>query len=128
MSNINQLELSLDIKQNSDLSYSFQYNVKMSNGAFVKLEGINLSEESIITISLSHKSLYQFEIQECLIPCGQQTLTGKVTEKSGEKQVILHDLDNDKKPTDYNFIIIAINKASGEQVVCDPQIRNVKTD
>ena len=123
----NHIRLLLKIKQNHDHSHSFQYLCRMENGVVVNLQGLVISEPTIMTVELDSATSTNFDITQCLIPCGQKTLTAEIKEVDGQKLVVLVDKDNEEKPEEYNFIIIAVNQHTSKQVVCDPQIRNKGT-
>jgi hypothetical protein len=96
----------------------------MESGAVVNLQGLVIAEPTKITLELDSATNANFDITQCLIPCDQKTLTAEIKHVDGKKVVTLIDRDNEKDPEDYNFIIIAVNLHTREQVVCDPQIRN----
>jgi hypothetical protein len=100
----------------------------MGNGVEVNLEGLIVSEPTKITVQLSNVSSASYVITECLIPCDQKTITAKISDiddgTQKNKIVTLIDRDNERVPEDYNFVIIAKNRQTLEQIVCDPQILN----
>jgi hypothetical protein len=100
----------------------------MDNGVVVKLEGLVISEPTIITVQLADVTNASYIITECLIPCGQQTVTANIHDVNGTKMVTLADKDDEIGPKSYNFVIIANDKLTGEQIVCDPQARNKGKD
>jgi hypothetical protein len=100
----------------------------MDNGVVVNLEGLFISQPTIITVQLTNVTNASYVITECLIPCGQQTVTANISEVNGLKTVTLADQDNEIGPKSYNFVLIANDKQTGEQVVCDPQARNKGKD
>lgn len=65
-----------------------------------------------------------YVITQCLIPCDQKTVTASIRDINGSQVVTLTDKDNETGPKSYNFVIIANDKQTGEQIVCDPQARN----
>ncbi len=125
----NKITLLLAITQNNDNTYKYKYLNRMSSGVEVNLEGLYISEPTEITVQLISPSSTTYEIVECLIPCDQETVTAEITElfdRNGKKYqtVTIIDRDNEPEPEDYNFVIIAKNQHTDEQIVCDPQIRN----
>lgn len=120
----NHINLFLKITQNNDKKYSYQYLCRMENGVEVNLQGLIISEPTKITVALTHVTSAGYIITECLIPCDQKTVTAKIDDVNGNQIVTLIDRDNEREPEDYNFIIIAKNRHTHEQIVCDPQIHN----
>jgi hypothetical protein len=120
----NNINLFLKITQNNDKTYSYQYLCRMDNGVEVKLEGLIISQPTKITVQLTNLTNAGYLITECLIPCDQKTITATINDVDTNKIVTLIDRDNERVPEDYNFIIIAKNRHTHEQIVCDPQIRN----
>ena len=123
----NHINLYLNITKNSDHSYSYQYLCCMKNGVLVNLEGMIISKATQITVSLTNYTSGGYSIAECLIPCDQKTVTATIDQESINPIVTIIDRDNEAMPKDYNFVIIAINKHTQEQIVCDPQIQNKGT-
>ena len=124
----NNINLFLKINQNSDKSYNYQYLCRLDNGVEVNLQGLIISEPTQITVQLSNLTQASYVITECLIPCDQNTVTAQIEEACGNQIVTLIDLDNEREPEDYNFIIIAQNRHTHEQMVCDPQVHNKGKD
>lgn len=120
----NHIDLYLKINQNNDNSYNYQYLCRLDNGVEVNLQGMVISEPTQITVQLTNLSHAGYKITECLIPCDQKTVTAKITECDNRQLVTILDRDNEREPEDYNFIIIANNRHTGEQIVCDPQVTN----
>lgn len=120
----NHIHLFLQINQNSDNTHSFQYLCRMGDGVVVNLQGLHISEPSKITIELTNVTNVSFDINQCLVPCDQKTVTAEINCVDGQNVVTLIDRDNEIGLEDYNFIIIAVNRHTKEQIVCDPQIRN----
>jgi hypothetical protein len=120
----NHINLFLTINQKSDNTYSYQYLCRLDNGVEVNLQGLIISEPSKITVQLTNVTSASYIITECLIPCDQKTITATIDDIGKNKIVTLIDLDNEKVPEDYNFVIIAKNRHTHEQIVCDPQVRN----
>ncbi|QOL25212.1 hypothetical protein LP316_13050 [Thalassotalea sp. LPB0316] len=118
---MNQIELQLSIYKKPDLSYGYQYYAVLDNGAVIKAVGFIINQATKFKIDLSKNTEQGFEIKQCLIPGDQDVVK---VDKISHKSVTIIDKDNEKDPEDYNFIIIAVNKHTGQQVVCDPQIRN----
>jgi hypothetical protein len=87
-----------------------------------------ISEPTQITVQLTNLSHASYKITECLIPCDQKTVTAQIKECDKRQCVTIIDRDNEREPEDYNFIIIANNRHTGEQIVCDPQVRNRGTE
>lgn len=119
----NNINLFLTINQNNDNSYSYQYLCRMDNGVEVNLQGLIISEPTQITVQLSNLTHASYMINECLIPCDQNTVIATIDEKNNNMVTII-DRDNECEPKDYNFIIVAKNRHNHEQIVCDPQVRN----
>jgi hypothetical protein len=123
----NHINLFLTINQNNDNTYSYQYLCRLDNGVEVNLQGLIISEPTQITVQLSNLTHTGYSISECLIPCDQKTVTAQI-EKCDHKQLVtIIDRDNECEPEDYNFIIIARNRHSHAQIVCDPQVQNKGT-
>ena len=120
----NHINLFLTINKNSDNSYSYQYLCRLDNGVEVNLQGLVISEPTKITVQLTHLTHTGYKITECLIPCDQQTVTAEIEECDNSQLVTIIDRDNEKEPEDYNFVIIAQNRHSKQQIVCDPQVHN----
>lgn len=120
----NNINLFLKINQNSDNTYGYKYLCRLENGVEVNLEGLIISQPTKITVQLSNVTSANYIITECLIPCDQKTITATIDDAGENKIVTLIDRDNEKIPEDYNFVIIAKNRHTHEQIVCDPQIRN----
>ncbi|MEW6982668.1 DP-EP family protein [Colwelliaceae bacterium 6471] len=120
----NHIKLFLKINQNNDNSYTYQYLCRMANGVEVNLQGLVISEPTQITVELTNLTQAGYKITECLIPCDQNTVTAQIEQASGQQIVTLIDRDNEREPEDYNFIIIAQNRHTHEQIVCDPQVHN----
>lgn len=116
----NNINLLLKISQNSDNTYCYKYLCIMENGVVVNLEGLVISESTEITVQLTNVTSASYIITECLIPCDQKTVTATINNKT----VSIIDRDNEKVPEDYNFVIIAKNRHTHEQIVCDPQVHN----
>ena len=123
----NNINLFLAISQNSDNSYSYKYLCLMDNGVEVNLAGLVISQPTKITVELTSQTNGGYIITECLIPCDQKTVTATIDSADGKKTVTLIDRDNERVPEDYNFIIIARNRHTNAQIVCDPQIQNKGT-
>tara|TARA_B110000467_G_C18308536_1_gene476354 strand:- start:154 stop:456 length:303 start_codon:yes stop_codon:yes gene_type:complete len=96
----------------------------MDNGVLVNLEGMIISKATQITVSLTSLASANYTISECLIPCDQETVTATIDHSDNNPIVTILDWDNELRPKDYNFVIIAKNKHTQEQIICDPQIRN----
>lgn len=124
----NHINLFVSINLKTDNSYSYQYLCRLDNGVEVNLQGLVISEPTQITVQLTNLSHAGYKISECLIPCDQKTVTAKITECDNRQLVTILDRDNEREPEDYNFIIIANNRHTGEQIVCDPQVRNRGTE
>ncbi len=120
----NTINLFLKITQNSNNTYNYQYLCRMENGVEVNLEGLIISQPTKITVQLTNVTRVGYIMTECLIPCDQKTVTATIDNTDDIRTVTLIDRDNESVPRDYNFIIIAKNRHTHEQIVCDPQIRN----
>ena len=120
----NTITLFLEITKVDNKSHSYRYLSLMDNGIVVNLEGLVISEPTKITVQLTNVTNSSYVITECLIPCQQKTVTASIDDIDGTKIVTLLDYDNEKGPETYNFVIIANDIVTGEQVVCDPQARN----
>ena len=124
----NKIELFLKITQNSDTAYSYQYLCRLNNGVEVSLQGLVISEPTEITVALTNLTSAGYIITECLIPCDQKTVTATIDETDDNRTVTIIDRDNERVPEDYNFIIIAKDRNTHEQIVCDPQVQNKGTN
>lgn len=124
----NHINLFLTINQNNDNTYSYQYLCRMNNGVEVNLQGLIISEPTQITVQLSNLTNAGYMITECLIPCDQNTVTAQIEQARDKQLVTIIDRDNERVPEDYNFIIIAKNQHTHEQIVCDPQVQNKGTN
>ena len=120
----NHINLLLAINQNNDNTYSYQYLCLMDNGVEVNLQGLTISEPTKITVQLTNLTQAGYTISECLIPCDQKTVTAQIKQNCDKQLVTIIDRDNEREPEDYNFVIIARNRHSHAQIVCDPQIQN----
>jgi len=120
----NRITLYLEITKNYDNSHSYRYLSLMDNGAVVNLEGLVISQPTIITVQLTDVTKASYVITQCLIPCDQKTVTANIRDINSSQLVTLTDKDNETGPKSYNFVIIAKDKQTGEQIVCDPQARN----
>jgi hypothetical protein len=120
----NNISLFLNITQNSDNTHGYKYLCRMDNGVQVNLEGLIISEPTKITVQLNNITNVGYIITECLIPCDQKTVTATLDGNDAARIVTLIDRDNEPEPKDYNFVIIAKNRHTHEQIVCDPQMIN----
>ena len=120
----NTITLFLEITKGDNNSHNFRYLSLMDNGTVVNLEGLVISEPTTITVQLTNVTNTSYVITQCLIPAGQCTVTASIEDVEGTITVTLIDSDNEQRPETYNFAIIANNRLTGEQVVCDPQARN----
>ncbi|MGL1957286.1 MAG: hypothetical protein OCD00_08220 [Colwellia sp.] len=123
----NHINLFLTINKNNNNSYSYQYLCRLDNGVEVNLQGLVISEPTQMTLQLTNLTHAGYKITECLIPCDQNTVTAQIEECSDRQLVTIIDLNNEREPKDYNFIIIAQNRHSHQQIVCDPQVQNTGT-
>lgn len=123
----NIINLYLTITQNDDSSYSYQYLSLMDNGVLVNLQGLKISEATTINVELTSVTNASYVISECLIPCGQKVISAEIQDNDENKVVVITDLDDEIGPKDYNFVIIAKNRHSQQQIICDPQVRNKGT-
>lgn len=119
--NMNKMYLKLEIKQNADNTFNYQYYSVLESGVVVKVEGFIINQPTQFEIELSNKTKASYTIKECLVPGNQDVVT---VEKLKKFSVTLIDKDNELEPEDYNFIIIATSNETGAQIVCDPQIIN----
>jgi hypothetical protein len=124
----NHINLFLSINQKADNTYSYQYLCRLDNGVEVNLQGLVISQPTKITVQLTNLTHAGYKITECLIPCDQQTVTAKIEECDKRQCVTIIDRDNEREPEDYNFVIIAQDRHSHVQIVCDPQVQNKGTD
>ena len=124
----NHINLFLSINQKPDNTYSYQYLCRLDNGVEVNLQGLVISQPTQITVQLTHLTLAGYKITECLIPCDQKTVTAQIEKCDARQVVTILDLDNEREPEDYNFVIIAQDCNNHQQIVCDPQVHNKGTD
>ena len=120
----NHINLFLSINKEPDNSYTYQYLCRLDNGVDVNLQGLAISEPTKITVQLTNLTHASYKITECLIPCDQKVVTAEIKECDKRQLVTILDRDNEREPEDYNFVIIAQNRRSHQQIVCDPQITN----
>lgn len=120
-SEINLLNLLLDISKTSENTYIYQYYSVLDSGAVVKVHGFVTERPTKFLVELSETSIANYEIKECLVPGLQYVV---LVEEVTKQSVKIFDKDSDTVPKDYNFIIIATDKHTGKQIVCDPQVRN----
>lgn len=126
---MNNIELFLKVTKSVNNGYHYRYVCRMDNGVEVNLEGLIISQATQITVQLTEITNHNFEIAECLIPCDQNTISAHIRDNSENKQrvITVTDLNNEKEPHDYNFIVIVKDRQTQEQVICDPQVRNKGT-
>jgi|GEM_PF-1575548 len=120
----NTIHLILKIAENCDKTFSFKYLCRLDNGVEVALEGIKITKKTNITVELHELTRLHYKMTQCLLPCGQDTVTGELKEVDGNYQAIITDTDKKIEPQNYNFVIVAKCRVTSREVVCDPQIRN----